>query len=108
MPAGRYDKRAAIQSDQGTADDYGNVTPSWSTLATRWAMLEDTSGREVYRAQQVDPAVDAIVTLRDQYEGLSPEHRFVIDGRTLNIKAVLGKSDRTRKRGQVCHCMEEV
>lgn len=108
MPAGRYDKRVAIQTDGGTEDAGGNVVESWSTVATRWGRLVDGGGTELYRAQRVDPTVSAVVELRAQYNGLGPAQRFVIDGRTFNISAVLGKSDRTARRGQIVHCTEEV
>lgn len=108
MPAGKHDKRAAIQTRGTTVDAGGNASPVWATAANRWASLEDQGGRELWRARQADPTVDAIVTLREQYDGLDPDNRIVIDSRTFNIKTVLGKSDRTAKRGQVVHCVEEV
>ena len=108
MPAGKHDHRAAIQTRTGSADAGGNVVASWTTTVSRWAQLEDAGGRELYRAQKNDATVDAVVTLREQYTGLSPEQRIVIDGRTFNIKAVLGKSDRETKRGQIVHCKEVV
>ena len=108
MPAGKHDKLAAIQTRTRTLDAMGTAVYTWSTAASRWAMLEDQSGRELYRAQQVDPAVDAVITLREQYDGLSPEDRIVVDGRTFNIKSVLGKSDRETRRGQIVHVGEEV
>ena len=106
MPAGHFDKQAAIQTRQTTEDAGGNAVSSWSTVATRWASLEDTGGGEVYRAQKNDPTVDAVIILRTQYAGLAPEDRIEIGGRTFHVKAVLGKSDRTTKRGQIVHGRE--
>ena len=108
MPAGKHDKRAAIQSSSRVLDAGGNASYTWATDANRWAMLEDQSGRELYRAQQVDPTISAVVTLREKYTGLAPANRIVIDSRTFNIKAVLNKSDRDTRKGQIVHCMEEV
>lgn len=108
MPAGKHDKLAEIQTNARTLDAMGTAVYTWSTAASRWAMLEDQSGRELYRAQQVDPTVDAVITLREQYQGLSPEDRIVIDSRTFNIKSVLGKSDRETRQGQIVHVTEEV
>ena len=108
MPAGKHDHRAAIQTRTGSADAGGNIVASWATTASRWAQLEDASGRELFRAQKNDATVDAVITLREQYTGLSPEQRIVINSRTFNIKAVLGKSDRETKRGQIVHCKEVV
>lgn len=108
MPAGLHDKRVAIQTSTATLDAGGNASYAWATAATRWGSLEDESGRELWRARKVDPDVSAVVVLREQYDGLAPDDRLVIDGRTFNIKSVLGKSDRTPKQGQIVHCMEEV
>ena len=108
MPAGKHDHRAAIQTRTGSADAGGNVVASWTTTASRWAQLEDASGRELFRAQKNDATVDAVVTLREQYTGLSPEQRIVIDGRTFTVKAVLNKSSRGTRAGQVVHCKEVV
>lgn len=108
MSIGTYDKRATIQSRTGARDALGNVDPTWSDVARRWCSLVDQSGNELYRAQQVDPTVTAVVTLREQYPGLSPEHRLVIGSRTFGIVSVLGASDRTPRHGQMLACKEEV
>lgn len=108
MPAGRHYHRAAIQTATSSNDAGGNAVYTWTTAASRWASLQDQGGGELYRAQKVDATVDAVIVFRDQYEGLSPENRIVIDGRTFEIKAVLNGSDRTAKRGQTVHCKEVV
>jgi SPP1 family predicted phage head-tail adaptor len=108
MPAGRHDHRAEIQTATTSDDAGGNAVYTWTTVATRWASLQDSGGGELYRAQKVDATIDSVVIFREQYEGLTPEDRIVIDGRTFNIKAVLNKSDRTAKRGQTVYCKEVV
>lgn len=108
MPAGKHDRRVAIQSASATSDAGGNAVLAWSTIASRWASIEDQSGRELYRAQQVDPTISTVITLRDGYDGLTPEWRIVYGSRTFNIKAVLGTDDRTPRRGQILHCTEEL
>lgn len=108
MAAGKYDKRATIQTGSTTLDAGGASVYTWISASTRWAKLDDSNGRELWRAQKIDATIDAVIELREQYEGLSTQDRIVIDGRTFNIKAVLGKSDRTPKRGQIVHCKEEL
>jgi SPP1 family predicted phage head-tail adaptor len=108
MAAGRYDKRIVIESASSSLDAGGNATLTWTTAATRWGSLLDSAGREMWRAQQVDATIDAVIELREEYVGLGVDDRLVTDGRTFNIKAVLGSSDRTPKRGQIVHCKEEV
>lgn len=108
MSAGKHDKRVQIQTASSAVDDGGNAVLTWSVAANRWASIEDGGGRELYRAKQVDPTVDAVIVLREQYEGLAPDDRIVWDTRTFNIKAVLNRSDRETRRGQTVHCTEEV
>jgi len=108
MPTGLHDKRVAIQSRGGTADAMGNVVPVWTTAATVWGSLQDTSGRELFRARQVDPTITAVILLRNRYTGLGPQHRLVIGSRTFDISAVLGGSDRDSREGQQCNCTEDV
>ncbi len=106
MPAGIHDHRASIQTRQVTEDAGGNAVESWVTIESRWASLQDAGGSELYRAKKIDATIDAVIMLREQYAGLSPEDRIEIDGRTFHIKAVLGGSDRTAKRGQTVHTKE--
>lgn len=108
MPAGRHDRRASIQTRQSTNDAGGNAIYTWTSIAQRWASLEDTGGNELFRAQKADPTISAVITLREQYVGLSPENRIEIDGRTFEIIVVIGSSNRTTKRGQVVHVKEDV
>lgn len=108
MNIGDYDQRCTIQTRSGTADAHNHVSPVWINAANRWCRLEDQSGRELYRAQQVDPTVSAVITMREQYPNLSPKDRIKIGDRIFNVKAVLGGSDRTAQRGQRVAVGEEV
>ncbi len=113
MTIGGFDKRATIQSRSGPTDAHGHVSPVWADMVTRWCRLEDQSGRELFRAQRVDPQVSAVVTLREKYPGLGPKDRVKVtisptESRTFSIKTVLGSFDRTPKHGQVLACTEEV
>ena len=108
MTIGKYDKRVTIQKRSGEADAHGHVSPVWLDVADRWAMVEDQSGRELYRAQQVDPTVSSVVTLREQYPGLHAKDRVKYGDRLFEVRAVLGSDDRTPQRGQVLACTEEV
>ena len=107
MSTGRFDHLAEMQTRATTEDAGGNVTGAWSTTATRWVSLDESGGRELYRAQQVDPTIDAVLTLRDALDGLDSHARVILDGRTFVISSVLGRSDRTNRRGQVLHCTED-
>lgn len=108
MTIGTYDKRVTVQVRTGEADALGNVVSSWVDRAERWAVIADGSGSELYRAQQVDPTVSAVVTLRERFDGLKPTDRIKYGDRVFHISAVTGGSDRTVHRGQVLACIEEV
>lgn len=108
MPAGHFDKLVQIQADVGTRDPMGQITPDWHTVGKRWAVIEDRSGRELVQAQQVNADVSAVITLREQYHGLTSQHRIKYGDRIFNIHAVNGSSDRTTRRGQVVHVSESV
>ncbi len=108
MPTGLHDKRVEIQQRGGTADAMGNVVPVWTTLATVWGSLQDSNGRELFRARQVDPTIGAVVILRQRYTGLGPQHRLLIDSRVFDIRSVAGGSDRGPREGQVIHCNEDI
>ena len=104
----RYDKRCTVQSRSGEKDAHGHTIPAFVDEGRRWCELQEASGRELYRAQRVEPTVSAVITLREQFAGLTPKHRIVIGERAFNIVSVLGQDDRTPQRGQMCACTEVV
>ena len=108
MPAGRHDKRVTIQTKTVTTNAGGNQVPTWSEPTKRWAMLQEMGGKELLRAQKIDPEIDAVITLRDAYDNLTVEDRIIYGSRTFWIKAILGASDRAYQRGQIIHVKELV
>lgn len=86
MRAGKLYHRVTIQQDAGTTQDaQGHVTPSWSTLATRWASVQPLSGRELWQARQLQPDITHRVILRydPSIATFSAKMRIVHDGRNL-------------------------
>ncbi len=107
--AGKMRHRVAIQARQGTGtqDTYGqttNVTDPWVTLATRWAEVVPVSGVEKFIATQsvqVSPEVMFRVTMR-YYAGLTPQHRLMMNGRVLEIEAVLNVDELNHRMDLMC------
>jgi SPP1 family predicted phage head-tail adaptor len=58
--------------------------PTYTTVATVWARLENKSGRESFTAQQVNATSVAKFTIR-YYAGLTTRHRIKFGTRTFNI-----------------------
>lgn len=84
----------------------GTPAETWETVTSRWASVEDKSGRELYRAQQINADISSIIILREQYSGLSETNRILLDGRTFNIASVLNASSRSPREGQSVACTE--
>lgn len=100
MPAGKYDKRVELETKTETLNPDGSLTPTWSVSAKRWASIEDQSGAEVVRAQKIDATITAVITLREDYNVLTTQDRVVYGSRIFWIRALLGRDDRTSRRGQ--------
>ena len=111
--AGRFDILARIERDHGDRDAHGNVVPDWRTYADVWVDVEDGSGRELFRAQQVQANISAIVTLREEVPGIAPKDRVVLtdnrdNTRVFEISAISGVSERTPRSGPALSCVEVV
>lgn len=87
-PIGQYDQRIIIQQLTRTSDDMGGHTESWSTFATVWAKVDDFSGDETFKANQIQSSVNYRVKIR-YLSGVTPEMRIKMGSRYLKILAVL-------------------
>jgi len=106
MRAGLLRHRVAIVEDVVAGQDgTGQETVTATTRATVWGEVKPLSGKELWRAQQIQPEVTHQVTVRYTSD-LVPERHLVHDGRSLHI---LGISDRDeRKIEQTLLCKERV
>ncbi len=90
--AGEYPHRVTIQSATETTSTSGAVTADWGTPITvgqRWASIEDSGGREVYRARGINPEVDAIIKLNGGHLAVTNKMRVLhSDGRKWDISVV--------------------
>jgi SPP1 family predicted phage head-tail adaptor len=107
--AGLLRYRIEIQADVATvetdADEYGDVPERWETEATVWGRVEQTGGRESWQADQVQPDVTALVTIR-YYSGVTPKHRLKIGDRILQVRSAIDPDGRRRELR--VGCTEEV
>lgn len=84
--------RVELQTLTITDDDYGGQVENWPVLATVWAIVEPTAGREIYINGQLQSRVDAKITIRyqadlsDTTEGA--KGRVVLGSRIYNVRAV--------------------
>ena len=99
MEAGKFRERVTIQVPREVRSTLGETTLVWEDVATVWANVYAYSGRDVLQAMQVNMIITHKVYMRFR-EGLTPEHRLLWRGRTLEITAVMerpsswGREDR--------------
>jgi SPP1 family predicted phage head-tail adaptor len=63
---GRLNKRIILQSRSGTKDTVGGQSETWTNVATVWAMLEPSFGRELLTAQAM--SIDHPMTICIRYQ----------------------------------------
>lgn len=89
--AGSFRHSVAIQTDGGTQDSVGQITPSWSTQVTRWAAIEPLTGVEYLSAQQLQADITHRIMMR--YDAtlathLTPKARILFGSRVFEIVSV--------------------
>jgi SPP1 family predicted phage head-tail adaptor len=92
---GEMRHRATVQARTVSQDAFGAFTQTWSTETTRWCRLEPLSAREVFQAQQVPADISHRITMRF-LDGLSTQHRIVIDSVTYEVASVVNPDGRKR------------
>ena len=88
LAAGRLRHLVVLQRNTPNRSPYGQATPHWSDVATLHAEVIPLAGRELVNARQIHPTASHRVTVRASIPIL-PTDRFLFQGRTLNIEAVL-------------------
>lgn len=101
--ASRAKSRIEIQSVTTVGDDYGGRSESWATTATVWAVIEPTSGKEVFVNDQLQSRVDAKILIRHLSAladtTTAAEYRVQFGSRLYNIKAVHNLDDDLKTEG---------
>jgi len=101
--------RHTIQIQSATsANDAGEVTVTYTTVATRRGSVRWLSGKEMFTAGQPEARAEAEIKLR-YYDGLTQKHRLVwVEGATtkgtFNIESVADRQGRGHEH--LCRCTE--
>ena len=97
MKLGQLDRRITIQQKTVSRTALGDESESWSHLATVWAKVVPTSGREYFNAQAQQLVGNKTTVFRIRYLASArkdTELRVVYDGENYDIKhiAELGRN----------------
>jgi len=85
--AGLMKHYVAIEEPTESQNSIGETTFAWSVYRYRYGAFRTKSGREVYRAQQVDAEVDGVWELH-YTGGITPKMRVVWGSRIFAIRQV--------------------
>lgn len=88
MRAGELRHRGQCQRKVVARNAIGEEVIAWSTFATRWMSVETTAGSEGEVLSQETVRRNVTVGMRS-LAGLKSIDRIVVDGRTLEVVAVL-------------------
>jgi SPP1 family predicted phage head-tail adaptor len=98
LSAGTLRKRITLQQQSPSVDSYGQQVSTWTDVATAWASVEPSVGRELMAAQAVSLDQPTTITIRWQPLFASPKAvaamRAVYNGRIFNIHSVENESER--------------
>ena len=98
LSAGTLRKRITLQQQSPSVDTYGQQVSSWTDVATVWASIEPSVGRELMAAQAVSLEQPTTITIRWQPLFASPKAvaamRVVYNGRIFNLHSVENEAER--------------
>jgi SPP1 family predicted phage head-tail adaptor len=97
LSAGTLRKRITLQQQSSSVDTYGQQISTWTDVATVWASIEPSVGRELMAAQAVNLAQPTTITIRWQTLFANPRAvaamRAVYNGRIFAIHSVENESE---------------
>ena len=100
LSAGTLRKRITLQQQSISVDTYGQQIITWTDVATVWASIEPSVGRELMAAQAVSLDQPTTITIRWQAAFANPKAvaamRAVYNGRLFNIHSVENEEERNR------------
>jgi SPP1 family predicted phage head-tail adaptor len=86
---------------EATADTAGQPVQAWADVATVWASVEPTGGREYFLGDQNRAVVTHVVQAR-RNTAFTPKGRFAYGARVLNVVAVLPDDTATGRVNVLC------
>lgn len=84
---GKLDQRIVIQSASEAVGSMGDVSKSWSTLATVWAAVAPATGREALTDDRTAATGQTKFTIRNRSD-VTEAMRITWGGDTYNIRSV--------------------
>jgi SPP1 family predicted phage head-tail adaptor len=103
MKVGRLRYRLVISTYTESLNDYGELTPTWTTFATVYADITPVSGREYLQSERVQGEITHRITIR-HLAGVLSKMRASDGSRTFEIEAII--PDRTNKKMITLMCKE--
>lgn len=91
--AGDLRFRLQIQANTPTNGPKGTRVDSWATVATRWGNIMPASGKSFVASEQIRNATTHKIVMR-YYDGLTPRHRIIYNGRVFHILQTLNENER--------------
>lgn len=92
ISGGKLDKRMILQAPSIARAADGSETITWTTLATIWAGITSSGGREFWQAKQTNSEISHLIAVRYRAK-ISPRYRLVYSGRTLEILSVVNPDE---------------
>jgi SPP1 family predicted phage head-tail adaptor len=103
MQAGRLRHRVTVQRATDAIDQYGDQTPTWTSLGTVWASVEPLNGREYFAAAQMQSEVSTRIVIRPiSGVTLTPKDRVKFGSRYFDIQSVINRDERNRELQLLC------
>ena len=84
---GELRHKITFQSQRRAKDSLGQPIESWKSVATVWANIITTGGREFYAAQKLHAETTAVIKIRYR-PGLKPTMRIKYGSRYFDILAI--------------------
>ncbi len=84
--AGQFRERITLQRAVSVPDGIGGFTRSWTKLATVWARVVPTLGKEVLLSNGLQGVQAYQVTIRF-FADLRPDDRLIWGAKTMNIRS---------------------
>jgi len=94
--AGTYRHRVILQKPVETEGDYGGTEPGYTAVATVWARVTPSAGKENYQARQVMSEISHEVRIRYRRD-VSARWRLSFRGRTLMIESAINVEEANRE-----------
>lgn len=94
MKAGVLRERITVQAPKEIGNSIGETTLEWQDAGDVWASVDGLSSRELLQAMQANVVASHKIRIRFM-PGVTPHHRILWRGRTLEIASVVEKENRT-------------